>query len=214
MGWTRLADGRRGTIDSVVLAVEIVIVIAVVFTVAALAVGRFDRMDPAAPDSSSVGLPAGGAVTATDVAHTRFAVALRGYHMAEVDAVLLRLAEELAWRDDEIARRDEELVRLASFARIGATRDAPRSAAAPVDTPGVHTPGVHTPGVHTPIVDAPSADDALGGDGITGTPDTGSSPSPAAPLGALGTRGTRTAHGPAGVVEETQDDPSPSGVER
>lgn len=113
------------------LAVEIVIVIAVVFTVAALAVGRFDRMDPAVPDSSSVGLPQSGAVTAADVARTRFAVALRGYHMAEVDAVLLRLAEELSWRDDEIARRDEELVRLASFARIGTTQDVPATPATP-----------------------------------------------------------------------------------
>ncbi|MCL9758342.1 DivIVA domain-containing protein [Frankia sp. AiPa1] len=119
-----------------VLAVEIVIVVAVVFTVAALAVGRFERMRPAPPDSSSVGLPT-GEVTAGDVTRTRFAMALRGYRMAEVDAVLLRLADELAWRDDELARRDEELVRLASFARIGATRDAqdpPEPPDAPADS--------------------------------------------------------------------------------
>jgi DivIVA domain-containing protein len=102
----------------VVLAVEIVIVAAVVFAVAALAVGRFDRLRPAPPDSASVGLPE-GAVSAGDITRTRFAMALRGYRMSEVDAVLLRLAEELAWRDDELARRDDELVRLASFARIG-----------------------------------------------------------------------------------------------
>jgi hypothetical protein len=57
-------------------------------------------------------------------------MALRGYRMAEVDAVLLRLAEELAWRDDELARRDDELVRLAAFARIGAE-------GAPDDPPAV-----------------------------------------------------------------------------
>ncbi len=101
------------------LAVEIVIVAAVVFAVAALAVGRFDRLRPAPPDSASVGLPA-GMVTAGDINRTRFAMALRGYRMAEVDAVLLRLAEELAWRDDELARRDDELVRLATFARAEA----------------------------------------------------------------------------------------------
>ncbi|WP_044883463.1 MULTISPECIES: DivIVA domain-containing protein [Frankia] len=101
-----------------VLVVEIVIVAAVVFAVAALAVGRFDRLAPAPPDGASVGLPA-GTVTAGDVTRLRFAMAPRGYRMAEVDAVLLRLAEELAWRDEELARRDDELVRLATFARIG-----------------------------------------------------------------------------------------------
>ncbi|ORT49064.1 DivIVA domain-containing protein [Frankia sp. KB5] len=100
-----------------VLVIEIVIVAAVVFAVAALAVGRFDRLAPAPPDGAPTGLPA-GMVTAGDVARTRFGMALRGYRMAEVDAVLLRLADELAWRDDELARRDEELVRLAAFARV------------------------------------------------------------------------------------------------
>ena len=100
------------------LVVEVVIVAAVVFVVAALAVGRFDRMAPAPPDSPHRGL-GDGPVTAEDVAATRFSMALRGYRMAEVDAVLARLAEELAWRDEELARRDEELVRLAEFAHVG-----------------------------------------------------------------------------------------------
>ncbi len=110
-----------------VLVVEIVIVAAVVFAVAALAVGRFDRLTPAPPDSASVGLPA-ETVTAGDVTRLRFAMALRGYRMAEVDAVLLRLAEELA-------RRDDELVRLATFARIGPEPAAERSAAPPNKAP-------------------------------------------------------------------------------
>ncbi|WP_462188602.1 MULTISPECIES: DivIVA domain-containing protein [unclassified Frankia] len=93
-----------------VLVIEIVIVAAVVFAVAALAVGRFDRLAPAPPDGAPTGLPV-GTVTAGDIARTRFGMALRGYRMAEVDAVLLRLADELAWRD-------EELVRLAAFARV------------------------------------------------------------------------------------------------
>ncbi|THJ74067.1 DivIVA domain-containing protein [Candidatus Frankia alpina] len=118
-----------------VLVVEIVIVAAVVFAVAALAVGRFDRLTPAPPDSASVGLPA-ETVTAGDVTRLRFAMALRGYRMAEVDAVLLRLAEELAWRDEELARRDDELVRLATFARIGPEpAAAERSAAPPNEAP-------------------------------------------------------------------------------
>ncbi|EIV95680.1 DivIVA domain-containing protein [Frankia sp. QA3] len=115
-----------------VLAVEIVIVAAVVFAVAALAVGRFDRLAPAPPDSASVGLPA-DTVTAGDVTRLRFGMAPRGYRMAEVDAVLLRLAEELAWRDEELARRDDELVRLATFARIGPAASAQEHPAVPLE---------------------------------------------------------------------------------
>jgi hypothetical protein len=54
-------------------------------------------------------------------------MALRGYKMAEVDAVLARLADELAWRDEEIARRDAEIVKLAEFARIGQPMGYPPS---------------------------------------------------------------------------------------
>ena len=106
------------------LAVEVIIVAAVVFAVAALAVGRFDRLAPAPPDSPHTGFGE-GPVTADDVAATRFSMALRGYRMAEVDAVLARLAAELAWRDEELARRDEELVRLAAFAHVGGLTETP-----------------------------------------------------------------------------------------
>ncbi|KLL13041.1 MULTISPECIES: DivIVA domain-containing protein [Protofrankia] len=99
------------------LAVEIVVVAAIVFAVAALAVGRFDRLSPAPRDAADQRLPS-PTVSADDVAGIRFEMALRGYRMADVDAVLARLADELAWRDAELARRDEEMVRLASFARL------------------------------------------------------------------------------------------------
>ncbi|WP_131769546.1 DivIVA domain-containing protein [Candidatus Protofrankia californiensis] len=99
------------------LAVEIVVVAAIVFAVAALAVGRFDRLSPAPRDAADHRLPS-PTVSADDVAGVRFEMALRGYRMADVDAVLARLADELAWRDAELARRDEEMVRLASFAHF------------------------------------------------------------------------------------------------
>ena len=55
------------------------------------------------------GLPATGQLVAEDVARIRLPVALRGYRMTEVDAVLDRLAVELELRD----RRLAELTRAA-----------------------------------------------------------------------------------------------------
>ncbi len=101
------------------IAVEVVTVAAVVFAVAALAVGRFDRMS-AAPADAPFGEPLPrGPVSSADVCAVQFGMSLRGYRMAEVDAVLARLADELTWRDEELARRDIEIVKLAEFARLG-----------------------------------------------------------------------------------------------
>ncbi|MEX5636480.1 DivIVA domain-containing protein [Parafrankia sp. FMc2] len=105
-----------------VLAVEIVLIATVVFVVAALAVGRFDRLAPAVPDGPHVGL-GGQTVVSGDIEAVRFGMAVRGYRMAEVDAVLSRLAYELAWRDEELARRDDELLRLAELARLGGVQN-------------------------------------------------------------------------------------------
>jgi DivIVA domain-containing protein len=49
------------------------------------------------------GLPATGQLVAEDVARIRLPVALRGYRMTEVDAVLDRLAVELELRDRRLA---------------------------------------------------------------------------------------------------------------
>jgi len=139
----------------VVLVIEVLVIAAVVFVVAALAVGWFDRMAPAPPDSAPTGLPATGPVSAREVAETRLNLAVRGYRMAEVDVLLARLAGELAWRDEELARRDEELVRLATFAHA----DLPASSRTsqqisevsfvdPVGTPAFSDPaGTPDPGI-------------------------------------------------------------------
>jgi DivIVA domain-containing protein len=135
----------------VVLVVEILVVAAIVFVVAALAVGWFDRMAPAPPDGPPSGLPPGGAVGAREVAGMRLSMALRGYRMAEVDDVLARLAEELAWRDDELARRDEELVRLAAFAQV----DVAVATAEPVNVPDAERADPHASAA--PVTGAPGA---------------------------------------------------------
>jgi DivIVA domain-containing protein len=51
-------------------------------------------MSPAYGDSPDALVPADGPVTADDLRRVRFPLAFRGYRMAEVDALLERLAEE------------------------------------------------------------------------------------------------------------------------
>ena len=51
------------------------------------------------PDSAHLSLPAGRVMTAADVENLRLPVSFRGYRMGEVDALLDRLADELAIRD-------------------------------------------------------------------------------------------------------------------
>ena len=78
-------------------------VLAVLFATAVL-VTRDDPLLADAPsDRPDLALP-GGRLRADDVRGVRFSLALRGDRMDEVDAVLERLAGELAARDAELAR--------------------------------------------------------------------------------------------------------------
>ena len=79
-----------------------VVLLAVLFAVAAVTAGFGDLMKPAFQDARPLGLPE-QPVSPDDVEALRFNVVLRGYKMAEVDAVLHRLARELAERDAVIA---------------------------------------------------------------------------------------------------------------
>ena len=99
-------------------AVAIIVTVAIVFAVGALAVDHLDRMSPAVADAPIPQVLPNYALSAKDVRSARFSLALRGYRMAEVDVMLSRLAEELAWRDEELTRRDDEIVKLAEFARV------------------------------------------------------------------------------------------------
>lgn len=84
-----------------------ILVVLVAGAVAALAVGRLGAdvsvamPEPVHPTGHDV-LPA-GEVTRAALADVRFDRAIRGYRMDQVDAVLDRLAEELASRDARIA---------------------------------------------------------------------------------------------------------------
>ena len=62
--------------------------------VALVAAGRGQPLEPAYDDSPDSLVPSEGPVTADDLRRIRFPLAVRGYRMAEVDALLERLAEE------------------------------------------------------------------------------------------------------------------------
>ena len=77
-------------------------VVLVLFVAAVVATREDQAMADAAQDLPDLGLPA-GPLEPQDVAAVRFSMAPRGYRMSEVDAVLERLAAELADRDRQLA---------------------------------------------------------------------------------------------------------------
>ena len=82
-------------------------VVAVLLAAALVATRDEPLLADAPPDRPDVGLPL-RPVTADDVARVRFSMAPRGYRMSEVDAVLSRLADELADRDRRLAALEQE----------------------------------------------------------------------------------------------------------
>ena len=77
-------------------------VVLVLFVAAVVATREGPVMSEAPQDLPDLGLPP-GALQPSDVHGVRFSMAPRGYRMSEVDAVLDRLADELAERDRVIA---------------------------------------------------------------------------------------------------------------
>lgn len=68
--------------------------------VAMVASGRGEPLAPAYDDRPDVRLPADGPLVGADLRNVRFGMVLRGYRMAEVDALLERLAAQLDGADD------------------------------------------------------------------------------------------------------------------
>ena len=71
-----------------------IVVVLVMGAVAAVAAGKGTPMADVPADRPDPVLPAEGPVTAEDLRRVRFSLAFRGYRMAEVDALLHRLAAE------------------------------------------------------------------------------------------------------------------------
>ena len=82
-----------------------VLVVAVMGVVAVVATGRGGSMAESFDDRPDSRVPEDAPLTAGDLRRVRFSTALRGYRMAEVDALLDRLATELEARDADDAQR-------------------------------------------------------------------------------------------------------------
>lgn len=81
-----------------------IVIVAVIGVVAVVATGRGGSMAQTYDDRPDSLVPAGTELTARDLRRVRFSTAFRGYRMAEVDALLDRLAAEVEARDpDRIA---------------------------------------------------------------------------------------------------------------
>lgn len=71
-----------------------ILIVLALGAVAVVAAGRGTPMSPAYDDAPDSLVPRDGPITADDLRRIRFPLAFRGYRMAEVDALLDRLAEE------------------------------------------------------------------------------------------------------------------------
>ena len=76
-----------------------ILVVAIMGGVAVVATGRGGSMVEVHDDRPDASVSADGPLSAADLRRVRFSTALRGYRAAEVDALLKRLADELAARE-------------------------------------------------------------------------------------------------------------------
>jgi len=76
--------------------------------IAMVAAGRGAPMAPAYDDRPDATVPRDGVVGADDLRRVRFSLALRGYRMSEVDALLSRLAREMEDRELRDAPEGDE----------------------------------------------------------------------------------------------------------
>ena len=77
-----------------------VLIVLVMAGIAMVASGRGGSMARAYDDRPDLALPTDRPLGAQDLRTVRFPLALRGYRMSDVDAVLARLATELEDRDE------------------------------------------------------------------------------------------------------------------
>ncbi|NYE35302.1 DivIVA domain-containing protein [Nocardioides cavernae] len=80
-----------------------ILVVLVMGGIALVAAGHGGSMPPAHDDRPDLALPVDRPVGAEDLRRVRFPLALRGYRMSEVDALLARLATELEARPERWA---------------------------------------------------------------------------------------------------------------
>ncbi len=147
------------------LALFVVVAIVVVAGIAVLVVRDRPLIADDPVGSRSLAWSARDGVSPQDLAEVRFAVALRGYRMEEVDRVLDDTRQALAERDTRIADLQRVVAALggapvptaAAADRSPAGADpeasAPSDASAP-STPDLSTPDLSTPDLSTPDLSA------------------------------------------------------------
>ncbi|WP_432116533.1 hypothetical protein [Streptomyces sp. S1] len=114
------------------LLITMVVVVAAV-TLAVVGGGDSEVLPDVAPEQLVDPLPVTRPVDRADVEALRLPVAARGYRMADVDDVLVRLGAELAERDARIAELEEALTGAGDGTGTG-------SGFGPASGPG-HAPG-------------------------------------------------------------------------
>jgi DivIVA domain-containing protein len=124
-----------------------IIVVLVLGGVAVVASGRGEPMARAYDDRPDTLVPADRPLGAADVRALRFTVALRGYRMSEVDALLARLASQLEQAPSERPERPElpELPERPEDGSVGAAAHAPEDATQAGRGQGPVEPGLGEP---------------------------------------------------------------------
>ncbi|MGH3738413.1 MAG: DivIVA domain-containing protein [Micromonosporaceae bacterium] len=127
--------------EFLLLVVVALVVGALVFGAAVMVTGSDPGLTPAEPDGTSRGLPGDRPLVESDLHAARFDTALRGYRMAQVDAVLARAAYDIGFKQELI----EALYAEAEALREGRTEDAEvlrkaREAAAGITRPDSDAP--------------------------------------------------------------------------
>lgn len=84
-----------------------ILIVLVMGAIAVVAAGRGAPLAPAYDDRPDATVPQQGPLGPDDLRRVRFSLALRGYRMSEVDALLDRLARE---REDGEPQRPEPVV--------------------------------------------------------------------------------------------------------
>lgn len=142
--------------------IQLVVVTAVVFVVAAVVLGAGGSLPDAHQDRPDLSLAPDRPLTVEDIDNARFPVVLRGYRMSEVDYMLDRLTAELSARDARIMDLEYRLAGV-----------LPPGVAAPGNLPQPNTGAGPEPGVMLTKPVPPPADAAESARNADPTPDVG-----------------------------------------
>lgn len=85
-----------------------IMIVLVMGAIAMVAAGRGGVMDPVWTDRPDLVLPTDGPIAAVDLRRVRFPLAVRGYRMSDVDALLARLATEMEAEMEAVHERLDE----------------------------------------------------------------------------------------------------------